>query len=315
MKKTLLILGAGASKDVYSYFPTGLELIKDINSHLTVEPKHPTAEQPGGYLSPLTNMILSSLENCSIEDIHLLKQHLWDHVRHYEYKYLRFNQKTSISIDYFIANQIEKCNLNEKSKAIAQFAISYLLIGSEEALLYILKRKSKSFGTNWIEALHEKLIRYSFDEINCNLSVVSFNYERTFSYLFSRYKSITPMQRDIFNSKVRYIYGSLGDFKNVPFGTKNDSQTMTSVYNNFQLIDINRSAIPWQSDERFETILFLGFGYDPINLQKLNLKIFTSAKKIGTGRNLDEKTKKSLLEKHSIEIFKGTCTELIRKYI
>jgi len=41
LDKTLIILGAGASKDICRIFPTGLELIKDINYHFLIEKKFP----------------------------------------------------------------------------------------------------------------------------------------------------------------------------------------------------------------------------------------------------------------------------------
>jgi len=316
MKKILLILVAGASKDIYQYFPTGLELIKDINSHLTIEKKYSNETGDGSHLSPLTNEILRGLNECKIEDIHLLKQHLWDHVRHYEHKYLRFDYEKSISIDYFIHEQIKNKVLNKKSKAIAQYAISYLLIGSEEAVKDILDKDPSLINKNWVSSLHNKLNSYSMCEINNNLSVVSFNYERTFAHLFSKYKVASVDDTRTFYKNIRYIYGSLGELNKIPFGIKNDSTTvMTGVYKNFQLIDMDRGPTDWKSTDNFETIIFLGFGYDETNLNNLNITKFPKALKIGTGKNLDDKFKLNLKNKFGIEIFPGTCTELIEKHI
>ena len=48
-------------------------------------------------------------------------------------------------------------------------------------------------------------------EINSNLSVVSFNYERTFAYLFYKYKAASVDDTNTFYKNIRYIYGSFGE--------------------------------------------------------------------------------------------------------
>lgn len=316
MKKTLLILGAGASKDIYQYFPTGLELIKDLNSHLTIEKKYSSELGNGSHLSDLTNVILRGLPDCKVEDIHLLKHHLWGHVRHYEHKYLRFDYEKSISIDYFLHEQIENKVLNDKSKAIAQYAISYLLIGSEEALKDILDKSPDLINKNWVNSLHQKLNGYSMSEINESLSVVSFNYERTFAHLFSLYRNSSIPADEKLSKDIHYIYGSLGELNKIPFGLKNDTtEKMIDVYGNFQLIGHERASFVWKENDQFETIIFLGFGYDEQNLANLNLTLFPKALKIGTGKGLDDKFKLNLKSKFGIEILVGTCKEIIEEYI
>ena len=64
MNKTLIILGAGASKDFCRIFPTGLELIKDINYHFLTEKKFPEVPEANGiYLSALMNDIARTFGN------------------------------------------------------------------------------------------------------------------------------------------------------------------------------------------------------------------------------------------------------------
>ena len=77
------------------------------------------------------------------------------------------------------------------------------------------------------KVLSNKLIDTSDDEINKNLSVVSFNYDRTFAHLFSRYRKFSKTGRSKFNAAINYIYGSLGDPNMVPFGAKNNSLKTT----------------------------------------------------------------------------------------
>ena len=315
MKKTLLILGAGASKDIYTYFPSGLELIKEINSFLTIENKYGQSSGDGYYLSGMTNEIIRGVPNSSISEIHLLKQHLWDHVRHYEYKYLRFNYEKNISIDYFIHDKIKEGILNTTSKAIVQYAISYLLIGYEEALKHIFVNEPYQINKNWVYALSKKLESYSMSQIKQNIHLISFNYERTFSYLFSNYKPDSLKDEFLFNN-INYIYGSLGDLRSVPFGLKNDTtKEMAKVHNNFKLIDIERRPLSWDLEKSFDQIFFLGFGYDRVNLNNLNIQMFPDAIKIGTGRNLSKELRLEIKKNFGIEILQESCTDLIEKYL
>jgi CDP-diacylglycerol pyrophosphatase len=315
MKKTLLVLGAGASKAVFEHFPTGLELIKDINSHLTTEekitrPKDFTAI----HLSALTNEVLRGLPHCSQSDIRVVKEHLWYYLRGYEYYARRFEAEGTPSIDYFIYNKIQENKLDEKSKAIAQYAIAYLLIGTEEALLRVIETQPNRLQNNWIQILTEKLKGLSVSDLNANLTIVSFNYERTFSYLFSEYTHWRPEEKNKFQSQIKYIYGSLGNLEEIPFGLKNDeTEKMRSVYGNFKLIELDRPALNW-TEQNFDTVIFLGFGYDNINLSKLSLESFPEALKVGTARGLDENLKRELEDRHKITFFES-CDDVIKKHI
>src|SRR5450631_186585 len=61
MKKTLLVLGAGATKDIFWFFPTGFELIKEINYHLITELRYPHDPSKGPCLSPMMNELIRTL--------------------------------------------------------------------------------------------------------------------------------------------------------------------------------------------------------------------------------------------------------------
>lgn len=63
MKKTLLVLEAGATKDVFWFFPTGLELIKKINYHLITELIHPYVPSKGPFLSSLMIELIRALSD------------------------------------------------------------------------------------------------------------------------------------------------------------------------------------------------------------------------------------------------------------
>ena len=107
MKKTLLVLGAGATKDIFWFFPTGFELIKEINYHLITELQYPTNPSEGPCLSPLMNELIRALAEPNgkfinkaipleylekneiqqfFKSIQILKTQLWNEVLAFEYK-------------------------------------------------------------------------------------------------------------------------------------------------------------------------------------------------------------------------------------
>ena len=315
MKKTLLILGAGASKDVFWYFPTGFELIKEINYHLTTELRKPYKYGEGPCLSSLMNELIrafadtdhkyikdaipqSYLEEKQTKDlfkmVRTLKTQLWDHVLAYEAESSRgkkYNSKT-ISIDSFF----DKISIasDENVKKIIQYALSFLLIGCERALVEKIDNCYEDWiDNNWINELYKHLIKYEVDDIIENLKVINFNYDRSFEFFSERYLKdkgqLSELQKDKFlNNNVCHIYGSLGKLNNIGFGAINNDNTesMKDVYLNFELMYNGRPNIIWNDNSTFDQILFLGFGYDDENTRKLNLNKFKSVIKMGTAINI-----------------------------
>jgi hypothetical protein len=320
MKKTLLVLGAGASKDILDFFPTGFELIKDINYHLTTEEKfnfNPFTE--GHYLSALTNAIECAFGQDKYKFVNEFKTKLWQVVLDYEWNYPRGIETEPPLIDAFISSEIKNKGLRKETKDIAQFAIAYLIIGSEEALKG--HKLKKPTDNNWIHNLFKKLSKYSFQEVLENFSVLTFNYDRVFEYYSSQlidiyFNNVTKEQKNKFISKIFHIYGSLGKLHKVDFGNRNDeAQKMLKVCKNFKLIYDERVPKTYSVDGNLKQIFFLGFGYDKTNLSNLDLTRHGKSLKSGTGYKLKNEHKEELQRDYGISVRNYTCNEFIKKAV
>lgn len=319
MKSALIVIGAGASKDIYQYFPSGIELIKEINYHIISDQKYPSVSGEGKYLSSLINELFRVINGINGKDISIFKQHLWDYVLKYEHEYLRYDFSKIISIDEFIHDNTENKVLDDKSRKIAQFAISFLLIGYEEAFKEILQKSACQ--DNWIKQLWNKLKGYDFKDISQNIKIISFNYERTFEFLSGNYireyfPKITEADISSFNKSIKYIYGSLGNLDVVEYGLKNDSsEKMKTVYSNFQLLDIDRSPVEFGNNPFFDFILFVGFGYNSRNLENIGISKYRDACKVGTGKGLDALFIQRIEQDFNIKINCESCSNIISQYM
>ena len=162
-------------------FPTGLELIKDINYHFLTEHKYPEAHESDGiYLSALMNDIVRTFGN-KVDLFKKIKNRLWDIQLKYEWESLRNKQDNPVSIDHFIADKIRNGELEPIASEIIKYAIYYLIKGTEQAF----SEGDYSPADSWIGELAKKLSTYDFETIKNNLTVVTFNYDRTFEKYFT----------------------------------------------------------------------------------------------------------------------------------
>lgn len=287
MKRTLIVLGAGASKDVYNPFPTGYELIKEINYHLTTDRICPPAPGQGPYLSDLMNKAVECFGNAIESSIPILKTQLWRIVLDYEWKYIRDMKTPAPSIDRFIYEKIQSGELNDDAKQVARFAIAYLIKGLEQALS---ENKTLSENDSWTDQLFQKLKNHPFQDVLQNLTVITFNYDRVFEYHVQRhikryFPKASPGESSMFVGSVNHVYGSLGTLEQIPFEAKNEgNDELNAARQRCNLMNYSGDPIQWPTGTDFERIYFLGFGYDEENLKRLNLGGFTNASRMGTGK-------------------------------
>lgn len=333
MKKTLLVLGAGATKDIFWFFPTGFELIKEINYHLITELRYPSSPDKGPCLSPLMNELLRALSDSNgqfikkaipldyldkretqdfFKSTQTLKTLLWDKVLSFEYNSPRDKKFSTefISIDDFLYQNFQD---NPSIRNIAQYAITYLLVGCESALKYKIDNCYENWiDDNWINAFFEKCSSYGLNEILNNTKVVTFNYERTFEFFFERYltKRFGVLPKDTINSffenNIKHVYGKIGSVNSLPFGQLDNDDTagMKNIFQNFDLMYFDRKNFEWNPKECFDQTFFIGFGYDESNITKLCLDKITCGTKKGTGKGISPDKQIHLSKKHTIE----TCT-------
>jgi hypothetical protein len=315
MEKTLIVLCAGASKDFCRIFPTGLELIKEINYHFFTQRK---SDDPTEYVSDMMNQLPKSLPADRFEQI---KKVLWKIQANYEWYYLRSIHKTLnssrsvnfLSIDKFIAEQIGGQNLNNDDKNIIKFCIYYLIKGYEQAL----KCEDVEYWPSdcWIDLLAKKVSKLPPYDIIENLEIITFNYDRTFEHYFPIYlqaNGVTLGEEQIstLQSNVKHVYGSLGSLVNVPIYSGNNEGKIKEegIYGDIKLIDDREtSEISIENAGQFKKVHFIGFGYDTINIARINLKRFSSATIAGTAYRY-EKMQLEQLKKDYPEIEAMACT-------
>lgn len=329
MKRTLLVLGAGASKDVFDFFPTGYELVKEVAYHLTTDLRAPAVEGEGPCISPLVNELIRAfthdqrlfkkaiphlvLNELPVKDflyaVRGIRTRLWDYVMDYEWhrprKSLRPNQ--TVSLDAFVHEQFGSDPL---AKSIIQHCIAYLLIGCEQALKDRFGgQRLDEFPENWVCALAKRLKGYNDDDLRQNLHVVTFNYDRSFEYLLDKQGMQLPEEC------VDHFYGTLGRMDELPFGSVNDgTQAVRKTYERFRLLYPERGKKDWSMNE-FAQVLLLGFGFDNLNVEKLGLENLQSPVKLATGRGIEEPRRGELKAK-GFEFFFPTkvgndCLELV----
>jgi hypothetical protein len=307
-KKTVFILGAGASKP-YN-FPTAIELSKEV-------------------ISNFDSLIISICEERANRTILSTKEdYLLKKIKEYNRKFGEFkdtNNKdnNNISIDEYISRENR-----EYMRPYALKLMSHYLMQREEKS----KRLNKS---DWIELLVNKasygvdsLVKSGTSEIDKNLSnirIITFNYERSFEhFLLESLKNKTFEENNVkrfmclFTKNIIHIYGSFGKILNsvsennietgfCEYGYSANSDELDEIIKNIKLIYDERKEydiIIKDFLKDAEQIFFLGFGYDEFNIKNLclssvenpDVKIYGTAK--GKAKFLD-RIKKLILDQNS----------------
>ena len=263
--KTVLILGAGASIP-YS-FPSGFELLRDIQRGIS--------DSGIGMFKRLVKIVPDPSKIKSF------------------YKDLR--DADPLSIDAFLEYRQEYLELGN-------LAIAFSLIPKEDIGKLFNQSRQK---VHWYQFLFEKLSRdlpspESF--ANNKLSIITFNYDRSLEYylftvLKTKYNFSDESCAEILdNIPIIHVHGSLGPLpwqkgriaqgKHArPYGP-NKSDRGGNLITDKEIIDASKQIIvipqSTETTEEFhyafdqlfvaERIYFLGFGYHELNLKRLRMK-------------------------------------------
>jgi len=280
-KQTVLILGAGASKP-YG-FPLGRELLYEIRGGLMGE----------------AHDFFRTIKEQGIET---------DHIKDF---YEELTYADPPSVDAFLEHRSEFLE-------VGKVAITLRLIPREnEKSLF-----NRAFNElSWYQYLFEELKAPSFDEFaGNNLSIITFNYDRSFEHYFftvlkHRYdKSDEECAKILSNIPIIHVHGSLGS---LPWQNASGRPYMPEhTIKEIRAASGQIKVIPEQEDtsEEFELafkimdtaseIYLLGFGYNVDNLRRLKIREFDKRHPTGTALGLGESQRNKILGDWGIELYK-----------
>lgn len=267
-EETVFILGAGASSHLG--YPLGSDLLKGI-----VE-----------YLSPIKDFGKISKEEHIKEKERQKNRGLLieagfseESINEFYENLRRYGPR---NLDEFLEN-------NPKYRGLAKVAIAQVLIPCEDDEIFAKHQ-------DWYQKLFDKM-KETIDKFHeNNVTFISFNYDRSLEqYLFHKLKYSEVDKADECAAAVKklkfiHVYGKLGD---LPFQSS-EGRPYKKTYDLNELLKASKGIMTAheqpQNIEIFENvfknakrILFLGFGFDMFNLNKLNLLPWVDGTKSITG--------------------------------
>jgi len=273
--RIVLILGAGASMPFGQ--PSGKQLIKQITGSLIFSPKRILRPSTGSGLGSLVPDI--EIDN-SQTDNRLLAMMI-DYGFTYEqvenFRESLMNSQIN-SVDAFLEHRTEFIE-------IGKMAIAYNIIEREKLSEVRFKEQP-----DWYQYLWNKLVNKLPAFPRNNISIITFNYDRTFEYfLYNAFKSLYGLSDNeslsyLNKVEILHLHGTLGSLPwqtnepKVKFGEDiKDHGRLAKISESIKIIHEN-VANSFEFKKAFELINnsskvhFLGFGYHPTNLERLRIQ-------------------------------------------
>lgn len=276
-KNTVFILGAGASQP-YG-FPTGKPLCSQIIN---------SSDNKNIFEACLNRFRKSS------DEYDLEKKEFTERIHFFQEK---LRASFFESIDTFLEN-------NPDFMSLGKIFIAHILIKSEnpESIIY--------GNPNWYSYLWQHCMLSSFEELQNNkISFITFNYDRSLEFFFHTAvkhgfsRSDAEVIQVLSNFKIFHFYGSLGS---LPW----QESSGYDYSSNHTLIDRYRSAIDslhlvgkdrtknfemaYNLIKKAERVVFLGFGYNKENLDRLEIKLMEGKEVWGSAYGLEEAEKRAV---------------------
>lgn len=269
--RTAFILGAGASKP-YG-FPTAYELRELILGRATGDFLSWADCFRGQFKTVWQDWLRGNLPSCMSDSASL------------QAFQTAFCVSDVYSIDKFVFQ-------HERHAEAAKHYIALILLECEQ--------KKKPTG-GWYGHIWNEIIIPGATAGRQTLKFFTFNYDRSLeSYLDSvtkTYFSDPEFGRAVYDRiEIRHIYGSLGQLRGptntVSYGSREPSALQLSA-SQLRLIPPRISSRDWPKEDllEFERLVFLGFGFDELNMEVLGLtrterpkEIFASCFGLSTAR-------------------------------
>ena len=296
--ETLFILGAGASHP-FGY-PTGKKLRELICSNKQrpsiIQALKPVHEREDNWYEEIVN----------------------DFVK-------KFLRSSVYSIDLFLEYRTEFMD-------VGKISIGAYLISCED------DKKLREIPDNWYMYLFDRL-KSSFEDFDKNnISFITFNYDRSLEQFFfealkNRFNRIDQeCAAKLKKIPIVHLYGQLDllpwqSNDGVPYSA-NYNARLRNAKKNIKLFSDNQNVNEseefqeaYKLIQKSQRIYFLGFGFDEINLERLNVQLMKGKELFGTSLGIEE-SKKRWLKGHFEEkintnlfLFDLDTLELLKEYL
>ncbi|MBX9911761.1 MAG: hypothetical protein K2Z25_24005 [Beijerinckiaceae bacterium] len=334
--KTLLIVGAGASKE--AGLPLGFELMPKVLEASKIEMRD---FGPANADKELLTA-LSANENALNRSINTT-------INHYAKSYDRM--KEGLKLSYSIDNYLDAHQDDELVVTLGKLGIVRSILSAEnKSKLHLddhnytdVSRLNGTWYSEIFKMMNEAVSKQNSDKFFSHIEIICFNYDRCIEHFFLRslmsYYSLMEegASKIVSNLKIHHPYGRVGF---LPWQSPNQStvfgaprvggselvrlaaqiKTFTEQQDNSRLISEMQLAV-----EHAETIVFLGFAFHPQNLELIAPRKSARAKRVfatacGMSKSDIEATRVDIakwLKRESFlntEIGDYTCAQLFSEY-
>ena len=207
------------------------------------------------------------------------------------------------SIDWFLRRN------ESKFGDIARLQIAAVLLACE---------RSDKLSGDWYQLLSEEILPRNLESLEeGKLSIISFNYDRSFErYFLNQFESLCDFPADkakaaLSRIRLKHVYGQLGSLDEVPYG---DFIKAADAAKDIRVIRL-------EPDEVVQTRLgkmirectyinFIGFGFDDDNIDLLGPKHFTNKRVYSSSSGLSLRTRKKATERLGVQFDPKDPTDL-----
>jgi hypothetical protein len=279
----VLVLGAGASKEVG--LPIGTELTKSIAEALNFKID---------YFLRLTGGD-DRIRECIYK---LAQAPNNSHATPDDYYRAAMKIREAMPLALSIDNFIDSHRADNKIAQIGKLAISACILRAEKGSTLYLDRSNlynkldfENIAGTWFASLFSLISQYcSYEELEIRfsrLTVISFNYDRCFKHFLRQalltYYSLTELQAESIASKVSILhpYGSVGRMRfetggsGIDYGEQPVSDDLLKSAEGIKTFTESTDPAAEEiktlreSIANAKTLVFLGFGFHPMNLELL----------------------------------------------
>ncbi len=307
---TTIILGAGASKDVFSEFGLGTELFQQIKERVL----------DSNSATPYLSKLLNDKMGIRVEQREGFVKALEEYSANVE----------NPSIDQFLSEvdiYPEYAEKREVYLIIGMLAIIFHIVGWESQLKNAYEKGKLKFSDTWIGEIinyieDKKLLdAYSVSPIysKSSLQVVTYNYDRLLEYaLLNHFEHRQTEISAWIENNIFHVYGKVGYLSDLEFGFDNSNLDKLKSYignfktmyeqrksnidkRNIRLSNLDKERLNWDASTAIinasSKLLILGFNYDLYNvkhvfLDQFRYPIFTHIYTDNGDINLNERRKK-----------------------